>query len=323
MLDFNWIDFVVVAFICYYIYEGWGRGLVSLLFELIGFVGSLFIALKGYGASGNFIADKFGLFPGWSKLIGFVALAIVSEVLISEVLSKIYKKLPKAWVGSKINNWLSVLPSILNGLLVASFFLLLVLGLPIRGTVKKDIMNSQVGSALVNRARFLESGAKSIFSQAILETAKFFTIRPDSTETVELNYRILESELKIDFTSEAKMLELVNAERAKVGAKPLRMDATIVPVARAHSKDMFLRGYFAHMNPDGESPFDRMQNGGVEFTMAGENLALAPDVDIAHQGLMDSPGHKRNILDGEFGRIGIGIIDGGFYGKMFTQNFAD
>ena len=54
-----------------------------------------------------------------------------------------------------------------------------------------------------------------------------------------------------------------------------------------------------------------------------ENLALAPNVDIAHKGLMNSPGHRANILSPSFGRVGIGVIDGGGYGKMFAQEFAD
>ena len=61
----------------------------------------------------------------------------------------------------------------------------------------------------------------------------------------------------------------------------------------------------------------------IKFISAGENLAYAPTVEIAHQGLMNSPGHRENILRPSFGRVGIGVIDGGVYGKMFTQDFAD
>jgi uncharacterized protein YkwD len=66
-----------------------------------------------------------------------------------------------------------------------------------------------------------------------------------------------------------------------------------------------------------------MTESGVQYMLAGENLAYAPTVEIAHKGLMNSPGHRENILRPEFGRIGIGVIDGGIYGKMFTQNFGD
>ena len=86
---------------------------------------------------------------------------------------------------------------------------------------------------------------------------------------------------------------------------------------------MFQQGYFAHIDPNGVSPFDRMRNGDITFRAAGENLALAPTVDVAHDGLMNSPGHRANILNPAFHRVGIGVADGGMHGKMFTQNFAD
>ena len=101
------------------------------------------------------------------------------------------------------------------------------------------------------------------------------------------------------------------------------MDKDLLRLARAHSRDMFIRGYFAHVNPDGEDPFDRMNEAGIIYQVAGENLALAPNVDLAHDGLMNSPGHRANILTAEFGLVGIGCIDGGSYGKMFSQEFTD
>jgi uncharacterized protein YkwD len=119
------------------------------------------------------------------------------------------------------------------------------------------------------------------------------------------------------------MLELVNKERAKEGLKPLKADPELSRVARAHSRDMFIRGYFAHENPDGMDPFDRMKKANVRFRVAGENLALAQTLDIAHINLMNSPGHRANIMNPAFGRLGIGVLDGGFYGLMISQEFRE
>jgi uncharacterized protein YkwD len=66
-----------------------------------------------------------------------------------------------------------------------------------------------------------------------------------------------------------------------------------------------------------------MKDAGVEYRTAGENLALAPTLHIAHNGLMNSPGHRANILHPQFGRVGIGIMDGGLRGLMVTQNFRN
>ena len=86
---------------------------------------------------------------------------------------------------------------------------------------------------------------------------------------------------------------------------------------------MFARGYFAHMTPEGKDPFARMKEAGITFTNAGENLALAQTLAIAHNGLMNSPGHRANILRPQFGRVGIGILDGGVYGLMISQEFRN
>ncbi len=120
---------------------------------------------------------------------------------------------------------------------------------------------------------------------------------------------------------EQKMLNLVNQERAKAGLAPLKVHAELVKLARLKSQDMITNKYFSHQSPKYGSPFDMMKSAGVSYTRAGENLAGASTVESAHTNLMNSPGHRANILNKDFTHIGIGIIDGGPYGKMFTQMF--
>jgi uncharacterized protein YkwD len=66
-----------------------------------------------------------------------------------------------------------------------------------------------------------------------------------------------------------------------------------------------------------------MHQSNVQFLTAGENLALAPTLSVAHTGLMNSPGHRANILRAQFGRVGIGIIDGGMRGFMVSHEFRN
>ena len=119
------------------------------------------------------------------------------------------------------------------------------------------------------------------------------------------------------------MLNLVNLERGKKGLPTLAFAEDLSGVARLHAKDMLERGYFSHYTPEGASPFDRMEAFGITYQYAGENLAFAPDVQIAMAGLMKSPGHRENILSPNFRKGGIGVIDAGIYGKMFVQEFSD
>lgn len=122
---------------------------------------------------------------------------------------------------------------------------------------------------------------------------------------------------------EQQMLQLVNAERKKKGLKSLVADEQLKKVARAHSSDMLKRGYFSHITPEGKDPFYRMKKAGITYKNAGENLAYASTLAKAHKGLMNSPSHRAAILNKSFGRIGIGIVDGGKSGLMISQEFKD
>ena len=119
------------------------------------------------------------------------------------------------------------------------------------------------------------------------------------------------------------MIDLVNKERTSRGLRSLQYDGKLRDVGRIHSKDMFERGYFSHYSPEGASVANRAEKYGVEYLAIGENLAYAPTLELAHQGLMNSEGHRANILSPDFNKIGIGVIDGGLYGKMFTQVFTN
>jgi uncharacterized protein YkwD len=122
---------------------------------------------------------------------------------------------------------------------------------------------------------------------------------------------------------EQQMLLLVNTERKKRGLKALVADEQLKHVARAHSSDMLKRGYFSHITPEGTDPFHRMKKAGITYNKAGENLAYAATLEKAHIGLMNSPSHRAAILNKSFGRIGIGIVDGGKSGLMVSQEFRD
>ena len=122
---------------------------------------------------------------------------------------------------------------------------------------------------------------------------------------------------------ERAMLALINEERGKRGLRMLSSDGDLTRVARAHSLDMLVRRYFSHNTPEGADPFDRLRTAGIRFRSAGENLAFAQAVEQAHEMLMNSKGHRDNILRPAFGRVGIGIIDDGRRGLMVSQEFRD
>jgi uncharacterized YkwD family protein len=113
------------------------------------------------------------------------------------------------------------------------------------------------------------------------------------------------------------MVDLVNQERAKAGVAPLKVDLELSRVARIKSQDMRDNNYFSHTSPTYGSPFDMMKSFGISYRTAGENIAKHSSVESAHAGLMNSDGHRKNILNPNFTHIGIGIVDGRYYTQMF------
>ena len=122
--------------------------------------------------------------------------------------------------------------------------------------------------------------------------------------------------------NENEMLRLVNGERVKNGLSPLKLDIEITRVARLKSQDMIENNYFSHNSPTYGSPFDMMKTFGIKFIYGGENLAGDSTIKDAHQSLMNSPGHKENILNPNFTHVGIGVKEGSPYGKIITQMFV-
>ena len=121
--------------------------------------------------------------------------------------------------------------------------------------------------------------------------------------------------------SEQEMFNLLNNERTSRGLRPLQLDMQLVRLARLKSQDMINKNYFSHYSPTYGMFNTMLSNNGVSFRASGENLAGASSVQQAHSSLMNSSGHKANILKSGYTHIGIGIAPGGPYGNMFTQLF--
>lgn len=121
---------------------------------------------------------------------------------------------------------------------------------------------------------------------------------------------------------EQKVVELVNAERAKQGLKPLQVDPALAKVARMKSEDMRDNNYFSHQSPTYGSPFEMMKKFGISYKAAGENIAAGQKTpEAVVEAWMNSPGHRANILNPNYTHIGVGYAAGGSYGTYWTQMF--
>lgn len=118
---------------------------------------------------------------------------------------------------------------------------------------------------------------------------------------------------------EQEIVRLVNVERSKQGLKSLESDWQLSRVARYKSQDMKDKGYFSHTSPTYGSPFDMMKNFGISYRIAGENIAKGQKTPSeVVNAWMNSSGHRANILNKSFAKIGVGYVSSGHY---WTQMF--
>jgi uncharacterized protein YkwD len=305
--------------------NGWRRGFILGVLDLLGWALSMLAGLRFYSSLARWLGPRVALWPDvWDRPIAFVLVAITAGVTVQLLGYWFLRRLPKDVHESRTNQLLGIIPGLANGLIIAAIVAALLLAIPLNESLRERTRESALVNRLAGYAERLETALHPVsndFADAFAQTLNLLTVEPDSNERVTLPYKVPTSRPRPDL--EARMLDLINRERLAAGLKPLAPDPELTEVARRHSADMFARGYFAHETPEGRDPFDRMREANVRFLTAGENLALAPTVQVAHIGLMNSPGHRANILNKDFGRVGIGIMDGGIRGLMVTQDFRN
>ena len=320
-MTWNFVDALLVLVVLLSVWNGWRRGFLLGLLDLVRWAGSLLLALRFYQPVARRLGPRVNWSEAWDAPAAFLLILVASGVAIQLLGYMLLRRVSRETHEARVNRAFGVLPGAANGLISAAIAAALLLAAPLPDAWNERARESALVNRLAASTEDLEAALRPVFEEAVNQTLNRLTIRPESNERVELPFKVAETKPRPEL--EAQMLELVNRERASAGLKPVAPDPELTGVARSHSADMFARGYFAHVTPEGRDPFDRIREARVNFRAAGENLALAPTLSIAHTGLMNSPGHRANILRPEFGRLGIGVMDGGRRGLMVTQNFRN
>jgi uncharacterized protein YkwD len=132
-----------------------------------------------------------------------------------------------------------------------------------------------------------------------------------------------------------QMLALINHDRlapaylteTKGLAQPLRWDPRLAEIARAHSEAMIQQHYFGHVDPNGDSPVERLYKAGIRWHSMGENIAINSTVPLAETAFMNEPAsqpnHRGNILNPAFNSVGVGAIRAPDARIYITQDFAE
>ncbi len=136
--------------------------------------------------------------------------------------------------------------------------------------------------------------------------------KPASSQTASSSYSAFQNEV----------VRLVNVERAKNGLGALSIDAGITKTATLKSQDMVKNNYFSHTSPTYGSPFDLMKQYGVSYRAAGENIAMGQTTPAqVMNGWMNSAGHRANILNSSYTKIGVGVAQNASGTYYWTQHF--
>jgi uncharacterized protein YkwD/uncharacterized membrane protein required for colicin V production len=317
----NPVDWALVAIVLLGAWGGSRRGFVAGALHLLTFAASIAVAFVAYQPAASWLQAQLPDLQDWSLPLAFVLVFTIVSIMVGALARALVRATPPRAHLHPLNRLLGVVPGAVNGLITAIVAAVLLLTVPFSGAVAALAHDSVLANRLAGPAEWVESRLEPVFEAPLRRAMYSLLIPADERSSVALPFTVGDPTERPDL--EAQMLQLLNGERRRRGLAPLRPDPELAAVARAHSRDMFARGYFSHTTPDHVDPFDRMRRAHVRFLSAGENLAFAPTLAAAHDGLMKSPGHRANILRPQFGRVGIGIEDGGRHGLMVTENFRN
>jgi uncharacterized protein YkwD len=317
----NYVDVLLLLVVGLAIWAGWRKGFILGSINLVVWIGSLLAGFIFYQQAGSLLQGFFPALGVWTLPLGFLVTIILARLILALLFNTILRSTPEKAHVHGANRALGIIPGLINGVIYATILVAILLSIPLMNQLSNQAKESRLVNNLAVNIGWIDEKLSPIFDDAIKQTISKKTVEPESDETVNLNFKVASAKPRPDL--ETRMLQWVNEERTKRGLKALAPDPELTPVARAHSNDMFSRGYFSHYTPEGKDPFDRMKGAGIKYYSAGENLALGQTLKICHDGLMKSPGHRANILNATYGRLGIGILDGGAYGLMISQEFRN
>lgn len=321
-VPFSWIDAAIVLLIAAAMWGGYRSGFIATTYGLATWIVSFAAAVLFQGQAASLV-ERLGVHPATARPIGFIVVLVLVESLFSIAgylaLTPVVRAVHRVRAVERLDRLAGIVPATARALFVIAIVLAALVVSPVSSDVKATVESSRIARALIDQISGLQPTLAKLSGQAG-ETVPLFVTRlgEDQSESLDLPDGL---QLTADAVAERQMLDLVNEERTAAGLRPLAWDDRLLPVARQHSEEMFRLKYFSHQSPVSGSPFDRLRAAGITYTRAGENLAYAQSVSVAHRGLMQSPGHRENILRPEFTHIAVGVISAGPYGRMFTQVF--
>jgi len=322
----NFIDLIIVFYLVIVILGGIRRKNSDLIPALFSVSMGLALSFLTFRFTSGLIGDNFQIANAYANVVGFFLNTIIFKLLLGYFFGILFVMSGVNFESDNLflRRLVGVMLSLSYGLMTVFVMLSIFTALTLPGMMTAQLEKSTFGNFVKGDPIKANGRFEEVFGQMLrtaLNDFSFMSIKTGSEEKIDLGFKSLE--VTEDAAEEERMLVMVNKERESRGLKLLTMNEEARQAARDYGKYLFENGVFSHIDLEGKGPAERLKNYDITFVMAGENLAYAPGLEEAHQGLMNSKGHRENILHPFFGRVGIGVIDGGSYGKIFVQEFLD
>jgi len=308
----SFVDLILVVLLIAAVLAGLRSGFVNALKSLIALVLSYIITLFSIKPCMNVLSGV-GLRENlYSPIIIFIFLLIIIWGIIFSIELSFFKD-----TGKKFPKWMGILPGLLMGIALCNIIYVLMFGL----IGEQEIMRrSRICPYFVSKNIFNIFTNKPFISREEAVGGKVILTREEN-EIITIsnlpNYAPSSPELG------QKMLEMVNSFRAGSGREPLKEDADLGVLSNNYATEILKTKRFSHLDENLKMPGDRAMALNIRFNYLGENLAIAPSMEAAYQGLIESSSHRDNLLQPLFRRAGISVRMLNSSSVLVVQEFSN
>jgi len=320
------VDVLALLLLAYLLLRGWTRGFIREAFDLAALIIGTVLAFRLAPVVGSAFTGFFGWSEAIARLIGGT-IVFFGVGLGGALLTRLIERRFAMPGLNRVNRAGGAGLAAAWGLFVATLILTIGVVLPMPPAVAGYLDDSVVSRTLTNPAGIPQEVFNDLAGDRIVEALvnlrdlvgdRRVVIGPG--DVLEIPPADLE-DLRADPAAAREIFERVNRAREAAGLGPLQWRDDLAVVAAGHAREMYLGGYFAHESPERGTVGDRLRAASIDYSIAGENLALAATPDEVHDGLMESPGHRANILGEDFEEVGIAVVRGPL-GLMTVQVFT-
>lgn len=320
----EYVDILLYLIIFYFLYFGWKNGSIMVIFYISALLLAIFSSFRYSDQVGLYISNWLNSGRQLSELFAGVIIFIGVITVASLIQSIILSINGKNDLGSKL---LGSLLSLLLSNLILTFFFTIISLINTTPLVEDYLERSELVSFYTDADGTPQQALEVIIGNDLLKVVSRIKDLTGLSSVVVDDFGCLEipkvsrSKLIAKNTDSNEMFEILNIERINENVDPIEFSQRLSDIATSYAFLMYEEGFWCHKNPlNGQQVGDRLSEVGLPYKTVAENLALSSTLVSGHESLMNSETHRNTILDGEFKRVGVGIVSGPL-GLIIVQIF--